>query len=85
MRITVCADCGRTFAAHRSTARFCSVTCRSRSHRRTDRGGADALLEQADFAYRAIREGADPYLTLSLLIWPSETAEDARRLLGVAA
>jgi len=30
----VCAECGVTFAAVRSTARYCSTACRVRSHRR---------------------------------------------------
>ena len=30
-----CAFCGGVFAARRSTARFCSSTCRSRAHRRS--------------------------------------------------
>ncbi len=31
--IKKCEVCGREFRAQRSTARFCSVTCRSRAHR----------------------------------------------------
>jgi len=30
----VCAVCGRSFRARRSTAKFCSSTCRSTAHRR---------------------------------------------------
>lgn len=30
---TTCASCGVTFTAKRSTAKFCSTTCRSKGHR----------------------------------------------------
>lgn len=33
LMIKKCEVCGREFKAQRSTARFCSVTCRSRAHR----------------------------------------------------
>jgi hypothetical protein len=31
----VCGECRQTFKASRSTARYCSATCRKRAHRRT--------------------------------------------------
>lgn len=33
-RMAVCAECGVTFPAVRSTARYCSTACRVRAHRR---------------------------------------------------
>ena len=36
MRDYRCLQCGRTFAAHRSTARFCSDRCRKRASRSDD-------------------------------------------------
>jgi hypothetical protein len=33
-KATVCAVCGVTFPARRSTARYCSTACRVRAHRR---------------------------------------------------
>ena len=45
----------------------------------------DELLEQAHLARNAIRRGADPALTLSILVWPPESAAHARRLLGAVS
>jgi hypothetical protein len=33
-KATVCAECGNPFVGARSTARYCSATCRQRAHRR---------------------------------------------------
>jgi len=33
-RRSICAECGVTFPAFRSTARYCSTACRVRAHRR---------------------------------------------------
>jgi hypothetical protein len=33
-RVAFCAECGVTFPAVRSTARYCSTACRVRAHRR---------------------------------------------------
>jgi hypothetical protein len=36
----LCADCGEVFVSSRNDARFCSPTCRTRSFRRSRKGGA---------------------------------------------
>jgi hypothetical protein len=82
-RKTCCDECGRPLARVRSSKRFCGATCRSRWNRR--RSAAESLDRMALLALEAIRNGADPYLTLSLIVWPPATADEARELLGVAA
>jgi hypothetical protein len=47
--------------------------------------GPDELLEHARLARNAIRRGADPALTLSILVWPPESGDEARCLLGAAS
>lgn len=81
-RTTCCEECGRYFAACRSTARFCGPTCRSRWNRR--RTAAENLDRLGALALEAIRNGTDPFVALSLVIWPPETADEARDLLGAA-
>jgi hypothetical protein len=87
-RTTRCEECDRELARLRSSKRFCGSTCRSRWNRRrpaTEDLEHAALLELADLAWAAIRGGADPYLTLSVLLWPPESADEARELVGMAA
>jgi hypothetical protein len=78
---TRCEECGRELARVRSSKR-CGPTCRSRAHRR--HSGVENLDHMALLAIEAIRNGADPALTLSLVVWPPATADEARELLGAA-
>lgn len=55
--IKKCEVCGREFAAKRSTARFCSVTCRSRNARGYEYRGE--LLPPAPGAYMSDAEVFD--------------------------
>ena len=75
-RMASCEECGRRFAACRSTARFCGATCRSRWNRRRSTGD----LDLARLARDAVRAGCDPLIALSIIVWPPETADEARRL-----
>jgi hypothetical protein len=82
-----CEGCGRLFTPTRPNRTHCSSTCRMRAYRaRIAEPGLDGdLLEAAECAYDAVRAGCEPYLTLSILVWPPETADEARRLLAAAA
>ncbi len=83
-----CAHCHAPLNGRRPQTRTCSTACRVALHRAVDharpRPDDDALLDQAALALDAIRRGADPALTLSVVLWPPETVEEAERLLGVA-
>ena len=89
LRLCARPGCGQPFEPKRRDSLYCSTPCRNAAKQRDYRSRhADVpaeLLEQASLALDAIRKGADPYLTLSLVIWPPETADDARELLGAAA
>jgi hypothetical protein len=83
-----CLGCGAGFASGgRSDRVYCDDGCRNRAKARRHRArvAADELESLARLARDAIRRGADPELTLSIVVWPPECADDARRLLGVAA
>ena len=41
-RMAVCAECGVTFPAVRSTARYCSTACRVKAHRRAPKASIEA-------------------------------------------
>ena len=52
-----CSHCGRAFVAFRSSARYCSDTCRSASHKvKTDYRGRQSALEK--YEYHCSRCGA---------------------------
>lgn len=87
-----CRGCGSNFETQESRRRYCDDKCKSRTlaakHRAREHVTIEpdpVLLEHARLAREAIRRGSDPYITLSLLIWPTETADGARDLLAVAA
>jgi hypothetical protein len=90
-RVVCCDACGQPIEGRQQVRKenFHSGSCRSRQSRRVNAEPFDktssALLEQAELARRAIRAGADPYLVLSVLIWPPDSPDDARRLVGAAA
>ena len=84
-RLVVCDGCGERIAARirvRADGNYHGATCRSKARRRLASG--EALLAQADLAWRAVRAGADPLIALSIIVWPPETADEARGLLGAA-
>jgi hypothetical protein len=89
-----CAGCGESFQPKRRAQQFCSAApCRrarrARNERRRHRAAVAAaaslvpeeLLDLARLARDAIREGADPALTLSVVIWPPLSEDEARVLL----
>jgi hypothetical protein len=39
----LCTTCGKEFVSRRKDARFCSVTCRSKCHRATDKPATDII------------------------------------------
>lgn len=83
-----CAGCGASFVPSRRDRRHCSPGCRVRAHRarpQHDAVDADGLLERARLAREAVRAGADPLGALTLVVWPPDDADTARRLLAGAA
>ena len=82
-----CSRCGGAVAPSRQDATFCgSDACKQRAYRTREREAFDPdLAERGDLAWDAIRAGADPELTLSMVLWPPATADDARALLAAAA
>jgi hypothetical protein len=91
-RLEVCrCGCGEPIPAGRR--RYVDDAHSNRARQRRFKGRERAgrlevspeLLERASLALNAIRRGSDPYLTLSVAVWPPETADEAREILGVAA
>lgn len=83
-RVKNCADCGVPFSPERSTARFCSSTCRSRAHRRNLVATPRAvLLERADAAYDLIRlrpldwDAGGRLELLAAVVWPESMVLEA--------
>lgn len=75
-RVVLCGGCGKPIEGRirvHADGNYHGATCRSRARRRQASG--EALLAQADRAWRAVRAGADPYLALALLVWPPEAAD----------
>jgi hypothetical protein len=66
------------------------ATCRSKAHRRplaaveTVHRAPSALLALEPLLLRCVRGGADPYLTLSLVIWPPKSTHEARDLFAAS-
>jgi hypothetical protein len=84
-RVVLCDGCGKPIEGRRRVRKegnYHGPTCRSRWRRR--RPAADEHDRLARLAVEAVRDGADPYFALSLVVWPPETADEARDLLGAA-
>jgi hypothetical protein len=88
--LTITCENGACAKPRRHASKFCSEPCRNaakqREYRRRRRAGVDPeLTERARLAREAIREGADPWIALSLVVCPPPTAGEARALLKAAA
>lgn len=89
MRTVECAWCGSPFEAQRSTARYCSTTCRSRAHRDEQRAKRRAGPGLVAAVERELREAGalDTFLgQLAMhLAVQTATASDSKELRAVVA
>jgi hypothetical protein len=73
--LRACAGCGaELFGNRRSDRRYCGADCRNRAkaRRHYERNtSCSQFTALGEFARDAIRDGADPELTLSLVVWPT--------------